>query len=72
MLIKAVVGLFAGIGMVLGSLVGQGLAKSEHRQKFANTFFALNQTDESLALDEFKPTCVRIVVASNEKIIEGQ
>ncbi|KTD15532.1 hypothetical protein Lgra_0198 [Legionella gratiana] len=53
-LIKAVAGLFAGIGMVLGSLVGQGLAKSEHRQKFANTFFTLNQTDESRALDQFK------------------
>lgn len=53
-LIKGVVGLFAGIGMVLGSLVGQGLAKSEHRQKFADTFFTLNQTDESQALDTFK------------------
>lgn len=53
-LIKAVVGLFAGIGMVLGSLVGQGLAKSQHRQKYANTFFTLNQTDESRALDKFK------------------
>ena len=51
-LIKAVVGLFAGIGMVLGSLVGQGLAKLEHRQKFANTFFTLNQTDESQSLNK--------------------
>jgi hypothetical protein len=40
--------------MVIGSLVGQGLVKSEHRQKFANTFFTLNQTDESKALDKFK------------------
>ena len=53
-LIKAVVGLFVGIGMVIGSLVGQGLVKSEHRQKFANTLFTLNQTDESKALDKFK------------------
>jgi len=53
-LIKAVVGLFAGIGMILGSFIGQGLAKSEHRQKFTNTFFTLNQTDESQALDKFK------------------
>lgn len=53
-LIKAVVGLFVGIGMVLGSLFGQGLVISEHRQKFANTFFTLNQTDESKALDKFK------------------
>lgn len=53
-LIKSVVGLFVGIGMVLGSLVGQGLVKSEHRKKFANTFFTLNQTDESQALDKFK------------------
>lgn len=53
-LIKAVVGLFVGIGMVVGSLFGQGLVKSEHRQKFANTFFTLNQTDESKALDTFK------------------
>ncbi|MFA5960211.1 MAG: hypothetical protein WC785_06815 [Tatlockia sp.] len=53
-LIKTVVGLFAGIGMVLGSLVCQGLVKSSHRQKFANTFFTLNQTDESKALAQFK------------------
>lgn len=53
-LIKAVVGLFAGVGMVLGSLVGQGLFKAEHRQKFSNAFFTLNQTDESQALDKFK------------------
>ncbi len=53
-LIKAVVGLFAGIGMVLGSLVGQGLVKPDHRQKFVNTFFTFNQTEESQALDRFK------------------
>ncbi|KTD51866.1 hypothetical protein Lqui_0710 [Legionella quinlivanii] len=52
--IKSVVGLFVGIGMVLGSVVNQGLAKSEHRQKFAHTFFTLEQTDESKALDKFK------------------
>ncbi|MCE3043534.1 membrane-targeted effector domain-containing toxin [Legionella sp. 16cNR16C] len=52
--IKSVIGLFVGIGMVLGFAVNQGLAKSEHRQKFAQTFFALNQTDESKALNKFK------------------
>ncbi len=53
-LIKAVVGLFVGISVVVGSLVGQGLVNSEHRQKFADTFFTLNQADESKALDKFK------------------
>ncbi|WP_133139569.1 membrane-targeted effector domain-containing toxin [Legionella genomosp. 1] len=52
--IKSVVGLFVGIGMILGSAVNQGLANSEHRQKFAQTFFALNQTGESKALNKFK------------------
>ncbi len=53
-LIKAVVGLFVSVGMVLGALAGQGLAKSEHRKKFANTFFTLNQAEESKVLDKFK------------------
>ena len=53
-LIKAVVGLFAGIGMILGSVLGQGLAKLEHREKFAQTFFTLNQNESSKALTEFK------------------
>jgi len=52
--IKAVVGLFVGIGMVLGSLFGQGLFKAEHRQWYAQTFFTLNQTDASQALNQFK------------------
>lgn len=53
-LIKAIVGLFAGIGMILGSVLGQGLASSEHREKFANTFFTLNQNKQSQALNTFK------------------
>jgi NAD(P)-dependent dehydrogenase (short-subunit alcohol dehydrogenase family) len=53
-LIKAVLGLFASIGMVLASFVGQGFLLSAHRQQFANTFFTFDQTDESRALDHFK------------------
>lgn len=52
-LIKAIVGLFAGIGMILGSVLGQGIVNSEHREKFANTFFTLNQKEQSQALNEF-------------------
>ncbi|MFC3908311.1 hypothetical protein ACFORL_04385 [Legionella dresdenensis] len=65
-LIKAVVGLFAGLGMVLGAVVGQGLAKSEHRKQFANTFFALNQTPASQALDKFQKE-----ILGNEKADPG-
>lgn len=50
-LIKAVVGLFAAIGMVLGVVVGQGLASADHRQKFSNTFFALDKTEGTKALE---------------------
>lgn len=52
--IKAVVGLFAGIGMVLGSVGGQGLLKAEHRQLYKDTFFTLNQTDSTRGLQTFK------------------
>jgi hypothetical protein len=52
-LIKAIGGLFAGIGMILGSVLGQGLVKPKHREKFANTFFTLHQTEQSKALAEF-------------------
>ena len=52
-LIKAIGVLFAGIGMILGSVLGQGLVKPEHREKFVNTFFTLHQTKQSKALAEF-------------------
>lgn len=53
-LIKAIVGLFAAIGMTVGVIAGQGLLKSEHRQAFKNTFFTFNQTDSTKALNTFK------------------
>lgn len=53
-LFKAVAGLFVGIGMVLGTVAGQGLAKAEHRQRFKDTFFTLNSSDKSKALNQFK------------------
>lgn len=53
-LIKAVIGLFAGIGMILGVVIGQGVAKAEHRQGYKNTFFTWNKTKENKALDKFK------------------
>ncbi len=52
--IKAIVGLFAGLGMVVGAIIGQGLAKAEHRQAFKDTFFTLNQTEASKALNVFE------------------
>lgn len=51
---KAIIGLFAGIGIVLGFIAGQGLAKKERRQAFKDTFFSRYQTDESKALKEFE------------------
>ena len=59
-LIKAIVGLFVGIGLVLSSVAGQGLAKYEHRQAFKDTFFTLNQTKESKALKDFKQTTLGV------------
>lgn len=64
-LIKAIVGLFAGIGMILGSVIGEGLAKSEHRQQFAKTFFTLNQNEYSLALNTFKQEALDDCLRSN-------
>ncbi|CEG58955.1 hypothetical protein [Legionella fallonii] len=49
--IKAVVGLFAAIGMALGVIVGQGVLNAEHRQGFKNTFFALDKTAGTTALE---------------------
>jgi hypothetical protein len=48
--IYAVVGLFVGLGMVLGCVFGQGLLKAEHRQKYSNTFFTSNEADQSANL----------------------
>ncbi|NDH09433.1 MAG: hypothetical protein EBY16_07465, partial [Gammaproteobacteria bacterium] len=64
-LIKAVVGLFIGIGMVLGALVGQGLLKAAHRQKFSDTFFTLNQTKASKVLNEFAQTLDNSFTSTN-------
>lgn len=52
--VKAVVGLFVGAAMVLGSVLGQGLAKKEHREKYATTFFTLHETEAQKALSQLK------------------
>lgn len=55
-LLKAIAGLYAGIGMVLGIIGGQGLANPQHRQKYRDSFLTLNQSTGSKALQEFKQT----------------
>ncbi|EHL31748.1 hypothetical protein [Legionella drancourtii] len=55
-LLKAVAGLYAGIGMVLGIIGGQGLANPQHRQAYRDSFLTLNQSTGSKALQEFKQT----------------
>ncbi|MGX6643058.1 hypothetical protein [Legionella pneumophila] len=52
--VKAIVGLFAGIGMVIGAAFGQGLAKAEHRQAFKETFFSFKETQANKTLSDFK------------------
>lgn len=53
-LLKAVAGLYAGIGMVLGALGGHGLANPQHRQAYRDSFLTLNQSAGSNVLQEFK------------------
>ncbi|HAT8674861.1 TPA: hypothetical protein JBA06_14530 [Legionella pneumophila] len=52
--VKAIVGLLAGIGMLIGAAFGQGLAKSEHRQAFKETFFSFKETQANKTLSDFK------------------
>jgi hypothetical protein len=52
--IKAIVGLFAALRMVLGFLGGPGFLKKEHRQLYKDVFFALNQTDSIKGLQVFQ------------------
>ena len=52
--VKSVLDLFAGIGMVLGTIIGQGLAKEEHRQKFHDTFFKSHEADSTKAFSQVK------------------
>jgi hypothetical protein len=53
-LIKAVVGLFEGIGMVLSTVVGQGFLNKNHREAYNKKFLTLEQTPSSKALHFFK------------------
>ena len=53
-LIKAVIGLFAGIGMVLAAPFGRGLANLDHRNKFKGVFFTLKENKNSKALESFE------------------
>ena len=59
-LIKAVVGLFAAIGMTLGTLAGQGLYKADHREAFKTTFFTLNKTNLTKALEDIRKESLEV------------
>ncbi|MFT4060170.1 MAG: hypothetical protein QM652_11555 [Legionella sp.] len=59
---KAVAALYAGIGMVLGIIGGQGLMDPEKRQEYKKTFLTLDQTEKNKALKEFK----QAVLGENE------
>ena len=52
--IKAVIGLFVGIGMVIGTVINQGLAKKEHRTAYKDTFLTWHKTDAKLKTEDFK------------------
>jgi hypothetical protein len=60
--LKAVVGLFAALGMAVGGLitavtagfVKAGVGNEGHRQAFAGTFFSMNKTDSQQAARAFK------------------
>ena len=54
--IKAVIGIFAGIGMVLGAAFKQGLAKKEHITQYKDKFFTWDKTDASKKIDDVKRT----------------
>ena len=54
--IKAVIGLFVGIGMVLGTVFNQGLAKKEHRTAYKDTFLTWHKTDANREMERFKQT----------------
>lgn len=51
---KSIAAIFVGLVMAAGSVIGQGLAKAEDRQRFSNYFFSLNQTEPSKALQQFQ------------------
>lgn len=52
-LVKGILALFVGTGMVLGGIAGQGILNTEHRQKYQDTFFNLNKTKGCIALEAF-------------------
>lgn len=52
--VKAVVGVFAGLGMVLATPFGHGLANPNHVQAFKDTFLKLKQTDANKTIADFK------------------
>lgn len=51
---KSIAVIFIGLVMAVGSVIGQGLAKAEDRQRFSNYFFSLNQAEPSKALQQFQ------------------
>ena len=52
-LLKGILALFVGSGMLLGGFAGQGIFNAEHRQKYQDTFFTLNTSKGCLALEAF-------------------
>ena len=52
--LKATLGLFAGVGMILGAVIGRGILSTQDRQAFRQTFFALNETPEQKSLRTFE------------------
>lgn len=52
--LKAVIGLFAAIGMVIGMVANQGLLSKEHRQEYSNTFLSLHKSDSNVTFERFK------------------
>lgn len=52
-LVKGILALFVGSGMLLGGFAGQGIFNAEHRQKYQDTFFTLNTSKGCLALEAF-------------------
>ena len=52
--LKAVLGLFCGVGMILGAAIGRGVLSTQDKQTFKQTFFTLHETSEQRALRTFE------------------
>jgi hypothetical protein len=52
-LVKGILGFFAGAAMILGAMAGQGVLNEKHRRKYKDTFFTLDKSTGCLALETF-------------------